>query len=440
MELTIEKLTYGPDAIGHLGNVVVFVDGVIPGDIVDVKIIKKQKNYQRGQVLKVIKRSEKYVKAPCPVFSVCGGCQWQNLAYKEQLEWKRQVLSETLAHLGGIKDFVVSPVIPSKKHFGYRNKVQQPLAMLKGEVVSGFYERGSHNIVPVRKCMLEAELGSRVIEHAREAIKEHKLDIYNEKTGRGLLRYVIVRTSEAEGTAMLMFVATDRFKEEESIAKALMKRNSELKGVMLNINRRRGNVILGEESLCITGENHIQERIGGLKFNISAGSFFQANTSQAEEICKAVGTFAGLTGNETVVDFYSGVGIIGMSLAGKAKEVVMVEESPSAVADALRNQGLNKLGNLKFFEGKVEEVISNSIFPRKADIVVLDPPRQGAGQEVVNWIKKIKAGKVIYVSCDTGTFCRDLKYLQESGYKLTALVPVDMFPQTYHIELVAEFT
>ncbi len=437
--MIIDKLTYGPNAIGRIDGVAVFVPGAIPGDRVEVKITRKMKNYWIGEVESFIKRSGKYVKAPCPVFEKCGGCHWQNLSYADQLDCKLSIVSETIAHLGGVRDFKVSPVIGCKTPFGYRNKIQQPLEFRNGEVVSGFYERGSHRIVPVSRCMLEMEPANSIVEYAREVIKELRLIIYNEKTRKGLLRHLVVRLSKSEKTAVLTVVATRRFEEEKKFACALMKKLPMLKGVMVNVNNRRDNVILGKSTCCIEGDDFIVENIGHLKFIVSSGAFFQTNTVQAEELCRVVESMAGLTGKETLVDLYSGVGMIGMFLAGKAGTVVCLEENPDAVSDAIKNAGINKLGNVQFFEGNVMDVLSGKNALKKAEVIVLDPPRQGAGEKVIGWIEKSRAERVIYVSCDLGTFCRDLKYLQEAGFNMKTLVPIDMFPQTYHIEIAARF-
>ncbi len=440
MEMMIDKLTYGPDAIGRIDGVAVFVPGVIPGDKVDVKITKKMKNYWRAEVERVIKKSDRYVKAPCPVFEKCGGCHWQNLSYADQLDCKMNIVSETIAHLGGVRDFKVSPVIGCSNPFGYRNKIQQPLGIRNGKVISGFYERGSHRIVPVERCILEMEPGNKIIKYAREVIGKLKLSIYDEKTHRGILRHLIVRISKLEKTSILTVAATGRFPEEKQFAGILMKEIPSLKGVLVNINSRRDNVILGREFHCVEGEGFIREKIGHVKFIVSAGTFFQTNTTQAEEMCRVVESMAGLKGSEVLLDLYSGVGMIGMFLAGKAEKVFLVEENPAAVSDAIKNAGLNKLENLQLFEGRVEDVLQKSGALKNADVIVLDPPRQGAGEKVIGWIEKSQAKKVIYVSCDLGTFCRDLKSLAGAGFKLETLVPIDMFPQTYHVEIAAKFT
>jgi len=441
MELTIDKLTFGPDAIARYGNIPVFVRGAVPGDRVEVEISKEFKNYWRADVVKVIKRADTYVKAPCPLFQRCGGCHWQNLPYEQQLEWKRKIVSETLEHIGGVVDIDVSPVIPCRKPLGYRNKVQHPLGLLNNAVVSGFYERKSHRIVPVEKCLLETELGSRVIAHAIRLIQKYGLAIYDEKKGTGILRHLIVKTSNAFSDAILTVVSTAEFREASGFASDIMHELPALKGVILNINRRKDNVILGDKTFCIAGEDSITERIGRLELVISSVSFFQTNSLQAEELCRTVAEFASLQGSETVLDIYSGVGTIALSLAEKAKKVVCIEENPAAVADAVKNASLNGIGNIKFLTGTAEEISDNSALPEEADLVILDPPRKGLSEKVTRWLKtmRTKITKIVYISCDIGTFSRDAKHMRSGGYKLTRLVPVDMFPQTYHIEVVGEF-
>jgi len=440
MEILIEKLTYGPDAIGRLDGITVFVPGVVPGDLVDVEIIKKSRNFYRAGVKKIIKRSKEWVKPPCPVFGRCGGCQWQNLAYSDQLAWKFRIVTETLSHLAGVENCRVSPVVGCKNPFGYRNKIQQPLGFVRGKVISGYYERGSHKLVSVENCLLELETGNKIMNAVRKAAGRLKLSVYDETARRGLLRHAVVRVNKTDNTALLTLVSSENFKEVSELARLLMEEARELKGVVLNVNRRRDNVILGGEYHTVKGDGFLTEKVCGLKFMVSSGSFFQTNTVQAEELIRTVQALAGLTGSEDVLDLYSGIGLFGLCLAGSAGSVTFVEENPQAVTDALKNSTLNKLSNVKFYEGRVEEVLKNADMKKKADVVIVDPPRQGLHPGVIEWIRDSTARAVVYVSCDLGTLCRDIKLFRAAGFEAEAMIPVDLFPQTFHIETLTRLT
>lgn len=440
--MTLDNLAHGGEAVGRPNHFAVFVAGGIPGEEVKVRITEVKKNFGRGKLLEVLKPSPFRITAPCDVYAGCGGCQLQHVTYQEQLNLKRQIVVDAIERIGGLKGVTVHPTLAGD-HEGYRNKAQFPLGLSRSQqgkpkIITGFYAPGTHRIVPNDHCRIQHPLINRVVQEALRVLNEEHVSIYDERVHKGLLRHLLVRVGVSTNQAMLVFVTNGKdFKGAEKIAHRIMAEVPELVSVLQNINTQRTNVILGPATQVIAGEEKIIDYIGDLQFEISAQSFFQVNTTQSKVLYDQVVKFAGLRGEEVVLDAYCGIGTISLYLVKNARVVHGIEVVPQAIEDAERNAGLNGIGNAFFYTGLVEEVL-----PRLTkdglhfDVVVVDPPRKGCEKEVLQVFGETKPERIVYVSCNPTTMARDLAVLVEYGYEVVEVQPVDMFPGTYHVESV----
>lgn len=432
----VGKVTSGPDQ-----GLVVFIPGTVPGDLCEYTTIERKKSFMRGRVTKVLESGEGRVDELCPVASLCGGCTWQHLSYDLQLRWKKRIVEEALSRIARIEDCEVRDCLPSPEVTGYRNKVEVPLAVSRGKVVAGFYQPYSHRIVPSENCPLEHPLAREVVLRMVEAVEAHKYSVYDEKTGRGLIRHVVARVASGTGERMAILVVNGQsLPKETGLAAGLSSSLDGLKSVILNTNMERTNIILGEKNKVLSGRYHIEDlfgddELGRLRFRISPVSFYQVNSSQAVRLYKIALDAASLDGG-LAYDVYSGIGTITLFAAKRASLVVGIEEVGDAVRDAKKNAELNGIGNVKFREGRAERILHACIreFGRP-DAVILDPPRGGAEEPALMAIARSKPRTIVYVSCNPSTLARDLITLGQEGYRPTWLQPVDMFPLTPHVEV-----
>lgn len=436
--IDITGLTHEGQGVGKLEGFVVFVDSALPGETVDIKIIKQTKSYAVGQLIKVIKPAEIRVEPFCPVFDKCGGCAVQHMTYKAQLDFKKDTVLQNLKRIGGLEDVKVHDTIGMESPFNYRNKVQYPVAGEGKDIRIGFYESRSHNIIDSSECNIQPDESNIIRDIVRSFCRENGISIYNEKTGKGLLRHVMVRKGFKTNEIMVVLVINgQKLPKSDELIKILLQKYENIKSVMLNINTRNTNIILGEQNICIHGQEYISDYIGKYRFNISPLSFFQVNPIQTEVLYRKALEYAGLTGNETVFDLYCGIGTISLFLSEKAKRVIGVEVVPEAIEDAKQNAALNNVTNTEFIVGEAEKVI-----PRfyeegiRADVVVVDPPRKGCDEVLLSTLVSMEPKRIVYVSCNPSTLARDLKYLSEHGFKVVEAQPVDMFPWTGHVECV----
>jgi 23S rRNA (uracil1939-C5)-methyltransferase len=438
--IELDNLAYGGDVVGRKDGFAIFVPQGIPGEKVKLKITRVKKNYARGEIIEIIESADHRIDSECEVSDDCGGCQLQHIDYSAQLEYKREIVKDGLERIGHLQDVEVKPVLGMDNPYFYRNKAQFPLGVKGEEVITGFYAAGTHQIVDMSGCLIQHQLINRVVRKSLELIKEYEISIYDEDKHQGLLRHLVVRVGVCTNQAMLVLVTNERdFEYCKEISQELMEEIPELISVQQNINRRKTNVILGEETTVIAGEDKIIDYIGQLKYKISAESFFQINTLQAKKLYDQVLEYAELTGEETVVDAYCGIGSISLYMAQKAREVYGIEVIPQAIADAQENASLNEIDNCYFKVGKVREILPKmSNEDIKAEVVVVDPPRKGCHEEVLESFLALKPDKIIYVSCNPSSLARDLKKLTAANYEVEEVQPVDMFPQTYHIEAVAK--
>jgi 23S rRNA (uracil1939-C5)-methyltransferase len=427
--------------VGKYEGFTVFVPLAVPGETIKARITEVKNKYARARLLEVVKAHPDRADPLCPVYEACGGCQSQHLSYEAQLRHKRQQVEDAFTRIGGLTDVVIHPVIGMEKPWRYRNKAQVPFGQRGGRVVAGFYASGTHEIIDMEACLIQHPANDRAVAKVKELVQELGILPYDEITHEGILRHVMVRTGFATGEMMIVLVTNgERLPHQKELVKRLTAALPELKSLVQNINNRRTNVILGRENCLLWGEEVIHDRIGDVTFAISPHSFFQVNSIQTKVLYDQVKKYADLTGKETVVDAYCGIGTIALYLARKAAWVYGVEIVPEAIRDARRNALLNGMDHVHFETGAAEEVMprwySQGIRP---DVVVVDPPRKGCDPALLDAVSRMEPDRLVYVSCNPATLARDAKILNEKGYRPLEVQPVDMFPQTGHVECVALF-
>lgn len=434
----ITGLTHEGQGVGKIDGLVVFIDSSLPGETVEVKIVKQTKSYATGNLINIIKPSAKRVEPFCPVFDKCGGCAVQHMSYESQLEFKKDTVEQNLKRLGGLENIKVHDTLGMESPYKYRNKVQYPVSSEDNEIRIGFYENRSHNIIDSSRCDIQPLESNEVRDIIRNFCKENGVSIYDEKSGKGLLRHVMVRNGFKTGELMVVLVINgQKLPGSGLLAEILCRKYEKIKSIMLNVNTKNTNIILGDRNICIYGQEYITDYIGNYQFRISPLSFFQVNPVQTEVLYRKALEYASLTGNETVFDLYCGIGTISLFLSEKAKRVVGVEVVRDAIEDAGKNAALNNVANTEFIAGEAEVVIPRLYAEgARADVVVLDPPRKGCDEALLNTLVEMQPKRIVYVSCNPATLARDLKYLSGHGFEVQEVQPVDMFPWTGHCEAV----
>lgn len=438
VSVEIDNYGHEGEGVGRINGFAVFIPDALKGETVSVRITEVKKNFARGEVTEIVKPVPERINPLCPLYRQCGGCQLQHLDYQAQLEMKRQQVVDAVERIGGLTGVIVHPTLGMKEPWYYRNKVQYPFGMENNTVVMGFYQKGTHKIVNAGGCQLQTMITNWVAAKVRELVEKHRVSIYDERTGLGTLRHVLIKKGFKTGEVMVVLVTNGaEFPAGTSIAQELIATFPNVKSVMQNINLSRGNVILGRETRVIAGEPTINDILDGLKFKISARSFFQVNPEQAEVLYHKAVEYAGLTGTETVLDAYCGVGSLTLFLARQAKEIYGIEVVPEAIHDAKANAALNQMTNTRFLVGETEKVLPELVKQGvRFDVGVVDPPRSGCERSVLESFAANGVERIVYVSCNPSTLARDLKILTELGYEVREIQPVDMFPQTYHVECV----
>jgi 23S rRNA (uracil1939-C5)-methyltransferase len=396
------------------------------------------------------------LKPRCPYFGKCGGCQWQDIPYEIQLFKKESFVRNMLTGLLHIPKEVVQPIIGTKEIWFYRNKMQLPVRMMNNRILMGYFISGSHDVINIKECYIQDPYLTESAQIAREVFEREDLSAYDEKTGKGLLRHFVGKIGFQTNEILLgivinskklpsQFTVANEIKKRERLMIRNVARKEEypvrkpkqrIAGIVLNENSSNSNVIMGTKNTTLFGRNHINEKLGNFLFKNRLDSFFQVNPKQAFKLYNQVRDFAALTGSETVIDAYCGVGPIALWLSDKAQEIIGIERNENAIKDARQNAGLNQINNVRFEMGEIEKALP--AIKRKIDLIVVNPPRKGCEMKTLTAILKAKPSKVIYVSCNPNSLARDAKVLQER-YKLKAVRPVDMFPQTYHVESVSLF-
>ncbi|MCR5657237.1 MAG: 23S rRNA (uracil(1939)-C(5))-methyltransferase RlmD [Butyrivibrio sp.] len=481
LTVKIEDIGNDGEGIGKIDGYTLFIKDAVIGDTIKASVMKSKKNYAYAHLDQVIEASPYRVTPKCPVSRACGGCQIQNMSYEKQLEFKRNKVRNNIVRLGGFEaDFIDSIMEPAIGMDGdtcyrYRNKAQFPIGTDKnGELIAGFYAGRTHAIIPVEDCLLGIKENRAILNAVLSHMKKYGIKAYDEVSGKGLVRHVLIRKGFTSSELMVCLVlncskAKEYIPKQNELVDVLNKIKG-MKSISVNINTKKTNVILGDEVHTIWGQDAITDTLCGIEFSISPLSFYQVNPVQVEKLYNIAVNYAGLTGKETVWDLYCGIGTISLSMAKKAKHVYGVEVIPQAIDNARDNAKKNNITNATFYVGKAEEVlpdfysgklvdknVDKNLFAeenvdntpaseekpgdsRKAalhpEVIVVDPPRKGCDKDCLDTMLKMSPDRIVYVSCDSATLARDLRILADGGYTLQKVRPVDMFPHTVHVETV----
>ena len=435
IEIKKDSVSTDGNGVGRHENIPVVVPLSAVGDFLRVKIIKITKNYLVGKILEVLEEGKGRITPDCAVFKKCGGCALRHIDYETECEYKRDYVKNNLRKIGKI-DAPVSATISADNESFYRNKVILPIRTGEnGKIQAGFFAARSHRLIECENCLLQPEIFSKIAKTTIDLFEKHKTIPYNEETGKGIIRNLYLRISE-NGDIMLCFIVSSKFSECEIISKEVVKAHPEIKTVLLNINKRRDNVLLGDKTICLLGEGFIEDSLLGLKFKISAPSFYQINHSQTEKLYSLAKKLAAPKETDTILDLYCGIGTIGLTMARNVRKLIGIEIVPEAIENAKENARLNGIENAEFFCADAGTG-ARKIIERgdRINTVIVDPPRKGCDEETLNAIKTINPEKIVMISCNSATLARDLSILLAAGYQIKGEVhPLDMFPRTPHIE------
>ena len=443
--VSIEDISEDGAGIGKLDGYIWFIKDAVIGDVVRARAMKMKKNYGFARLMEILTSSEARVEPKCPVARQCGGCQLQAMSYEEQLKFKERKVKNHLLRIGKFKEDEIHmlPIMGMKEPWRYRNKAQFPFGLDKnGNIVAGFYAGRTHDIIECEDCLLGVEENKDILGIIKGFMRVHGIRPYDETTHKGLVRHALIRKGFHSGEIMVCLVINGK---DIPAKEQLVEELCQVKGmtsISYSINQEKTNVIMGKEIVNLYGPGYITDNIGNVTYQISPLSFYQVNPVQTEKLYGTALEYAGLTGNETVWDLYCGIGTISLFLAQNAKKVYGVEIVPQAIEDARRNAALNNITNAEFFTGKAEEVLPEQYEKNKvyADVIVVDPPRKGCDQVCLDTILKMAPKRVVYVSCDSSTLARDLRYLADGGYEVEKVRCCDMFGQSCHVEMVVLLT
>lgn len=439
--LTVEIEDIGHDGagIGKVDGYPLFIKDAVIGDVVEVKVMKAKKNYGYAKLLKIITPSASRVEPLCPYAKQCGGCQIQMMSYEEQLRFKENKVRNNLKRIGGFEEIPMEPILGMKNPFYYRNKAQFPVGYDKeGNLITGFYAGRTHSIINNRRCYLGVSENELVLNQVLDWMERNHISAYEEESGKGLIRHVLIRYGFTTKEVMVCLVVNGAgIPAKEDLIEGL-RTIPGMTSITISSNTKQTNVIMGEKITLLWGQPYITDFIGNIQYQISPLSFYQVNPAQTKRLYETALEYAGLSGDETVWDLYCGIGTISLFLAQRAKQVYGVEIIPAAIEDAKRNARLNQIENAQFFVGKAEEVLPEKYEKEQiyADVIVVDPPRKGCEESVLDTMVQMEPKRIVYVSCDSATLARDLKYLCERGYEMKKVKAIDQFPQTVHVESV----
>ena len=449
--VAIEDIGVGGEGIGKVDGYTLFIKDAIIGDVVEAKIVKAKKNYGYARLMNIVTPSENRVEKPaCPMARRCGGCQIQEMKYGAQLAFKEGKVRGNLERIGEVPtellDKVMQPIVGMEEPFHYRNKAQFPIGTDKeGHIITGFYAGRTHSIIPNTDCALGVAVNQKILEIILHFMENNHISAYDEEKHKGLVRHVLIRYGFKTDEIMVCLVINgEKLPHAEKLVDKLCKIPG-MTSITISVNKAKTNVIMGNEIKLLWGQTYITDYIGNVKYQISPLSFYQVNPVQTEKLYGLALDYADLNGNETVWDLYCGIGTISLFLAQNAKQVYGVEIVPQAIDDARNNAKINDITNAEFYVGKAEEVLpeyyreyqeSHGGETAHADVIVVDPPRKGCEESLLQTIVDMQPEKVVYVSCDSATLARDVKFLRESGYELKKITPVDQFPNTVHVETV----
>lgn len=449
-------LTHEGEGVGRVEGYTLFVHGGLPREKVQAEVISIGKSFGRARMTELLSGSSSRQSAPCPIYDTCGGCQLQHLEYAEQLRWKRQHVVDNLVRIGKLtvagemgsvgaesgglnleaSSVLVHPTLGMSEPWRYRNKAQVPIGFAEGGLIGGFYEQGSNDIVEMDACLIQQEENEETVRAVKEAARMLDITAYNRVNGKGLLRHVVVRHAQSTGQRMVVLVTNGAtIPHAQELVALIREKVPGVVSVCQSINTAQTPVVFGDETRVLWGEEVIYDEIAGIQFAISPRSFFQVNPEQTERLYRSAVEYAALTGEETVVDAYCGIGTISLFLAQYARKVYGVEIVPEAIEDARRNALLNGVKNVEFAVGAAEVVMprwqKDGVTP---DVIVVDPPRKGCDGALIATILELRPARIVYVSCNPSTLARDLRLLEDGGYRTVEVQPVDMFPHTGHVE------
>ena len=435
--VNISSLGSSGEGVGRVSDFTVFVNGALPGEEVKAKITEVKKTYAIGKLMEVVKASPERIKPACPIYAECGGCQLQHISYEGQMQVKRQQVKDAMERIGHQKDLTVLPVLGAENPWHYRNKVAFPVGKEKGKTIIGCFAQGTHKIIDASNCLIQDELNNDAINAVKEIIDKLGIPAYNEDTHTGVMRHVVARTGMKGQLMVVLVTATQELKRKKEIIKMLRSRLPQMVSLQQNIQTYRNNVILGRETKLLWGRPTIKAKLGKFAFNVSARSFFQVNTRQAEVLYDTALEYAQLTGKETVIDAYCGTGTISLYLAQKARKVYGVEIVSPAIKDAEKNARENNVRNAEFIVGDCTKVMPR-LYKQgvRPDVVVVDPPRAGCTEAVLQTFASMQPKRIVYVSCNPATLARDIEIMAKLGYKAKKVQPVDMFSHSSHVESV----
>ena len=440
IRLTVTTLTSLGSGLGRFKDMAVFVDGAAPGDELIVHIIKVKKNYAVGKIKKIIKPSKSRIESDCLSDSRCGGCAYRHIRYEDELKIKKQNVTDALQRIGGLT-IEAEEILHIENPDHYRNKAQIPVGIdEKGNLQIGFYSRHSHRIIDSDNCLLQMEQFHNILPAIRKYILENPVTVYDENTGKGILRHIYLRRGKNSGEIMVCLVINgDSIPKKDRLIRLLTEVDPDIKSIALNINKSNTNVVLGDECITLWGSDYIEDTLCSLKFRISPLSFYQVNPEGTELLYGRAKQYAALTGNEVLLDLYCGTGTIGLTMADSVKQLIGVEIIPQAIENAKQNAELNGIKNARFIcddaSGAAKTLYEEGIRP---DVVILDPPRKGCSRDVIETVVSMAPGRIVYVSCDPATLARDLALFGELGYETRHATAVDMFPRTTHVETVVQ--
>ncbi|OEH93382.1 23S rRNA (uracil(1939)-C(5))-methyltransferase RlmD [Bacillus solimangrovi] len=437
--VTFEDLTHDGAGVAKVDGYPLFVPYGLPGERAEVLVTKTKKNYGFGKIETLIQESPDRVEPPCPIYRQCGGCQLQHMTYEAQLDYKQKHVEDVMKRIGHLSDVPVHPVIGMDEPWNYRNKAQVPVGERNRKLIAGFYQKRSHYIIDMESCMIQQEANDIIIQSVKRIAERLGIRAYDEKSHRGTLRHIMTRTSHSKNEVMLVLITkNEQIPHKNKLIDMIKSTFPQVVSIVQNVNPKQTNVIFGNETKLLWGEEYLFDTIGDVKFAISARSFYQVNPIQTKVLYNKALEYAQLTGEETVIDAYCGIGTISLFLAQKAKKVYGVEIIPEAIEDAERNAKLNNIENVQFATGEAETVIPKWFEEGvRPDVIVVDPPRKGCEESLLQTILEMKPKRIVYVSCSPATLARDLKILEEGDYQTKEIQPVDMFPQTMHCEAVA---
>lgn len=436
--VTIKRLGINGEGVGYYRRKAVFIDGALPNEVVKAQVTRVEHKFITAEMKQIEKKSPFRVDAPCPVFGICGGCQIQHMSYEGQLASKEDILREAFTRYTGIDNVRMKPIHGMEHPWGYRNKAQLQLGMQQEGMIAGLYAADSHRLIDITGCPIQHPKINEAVDKTRNVLQLLQIPVYKDKSGQGLVRTIVARWGFQSGQLQITLVtSTDKLPNKEELIQELRLALPELTSIAMNVNPKNTSLVFGNKTIILWGEDSIQESLGDLEFTLSPRAFFQLNPLQTVKLYESVRAAAGLTGQETVVDAYCGTGTIGLWLAPYAREVRGIESIPEAVEDACANAESNGRTNAVFYEGHAEELLPRWVKSGfSPDVIIADPPRTGLDPRFIEAVLRTKPKRFVYVSCNPSTLAKDCKELLDGGYSIEWVQPVDMFPQTSHVETV----